>query len=29
VERFRFDGVLNGLATRLNASGTDFIRLAV
>jgi CubicO group peptidase (beta-lactamase class C family) len=27
VERFRFDGVLNGQATRLNASGIDLIRL--
>jgi CubicO group peptidase (beta-lactamase class C family) len=27
VERFRFDGVLNGKATRLNVSGADFIRL--
>jgi CubicO group peptidase (beta-lactamase class C family) len=27
VERFRFDGILNGVATRLSASGTDFIRL--
>jgi len=27
VERFRFDGELNGRATRLNASGTDLIRL--
>jgi CubicO group peptidase (beta-lactamase class C family) len=27
VERFRFDGMLNGKATRLNVSGADFIRL--
>jgi CubicO group peptidase (beta-lactamase class C family) len=27
VERFRFDAPLNGKATRLNASGTDLIRL--
>jgi CubicO group peptidase (beta-lactamase class C family) len=29
IERFRFDGVINGRATRLNASGTDLIRLTV
>ena len=29
VERLRFDGMLNGLATRLNVSGVDFIRLRV
>lgn len=27
LERFRFDGALNGVATRLNASGDDLIRL--
>jgi hypothetical protein len=27
LERFRFDGMLNGQATRLNASGIDLIRL--
>jgi hypothetical protein len=27
LERFRFDGTLNGRATRLNASGIDLIRL--
>jgi CubicO group peptidase (beta-lactamase class C family) len=29
VERLRFDGMLNGLATRLNVSGVDFLRLKV
>jgi hypothetical protein len=27
IERFRFDGFLNGRATRLNASGVDLLRL--
>jgi CubicO group peptidase (beta-lactamase class C family) len=29
VERFRFEGMLNGRATRLNASGVDLIRITV
>lgn len=29
VERFRFDGMLNGKAMRLNASGNDLLRITV